>query len=461
MNLKFRLNIIITLLLLLMLLAGAVLMVRSAKSDVQAEVASTANLALHLLDAEILYYTSDYAWLNIRDKSKATIFRLESLGDIRHLRIEFVDAYGRVRDSNRGGHALKSENQPPIWFQKMMQLDTKTMHQERRTVFASGRVIGELVVTPDPSYEIAEIWEDVVGMLALVVIFFIVVNCMVYWAVGRALKPVDLILQALTEIEQGKLASRLPLLKLPELSGIGMKFNAMAQALEQSTQENRRLTSQMISVQEDERKSLARDLHDEIGQCLTAINVDAMTVLNARKIGDAKESALAITQNVRRMMDILHGLLQKLRPGVLDELGLGAALRDLVGNWRQRNRSVSISVSLDEDICDVNETTAIAIYRIAQECLTNISRHAHANRMTLALRCNKEQIMLMIQDDGQGFDVQAIPNGYGLAGMRERVKGLGGRFNLQSGIYQGTSIQVVLPVKLEERIKRKVHEYDT
>ncbi|MBM3351131.1 MAG: HAMP domain-containing protein, partial [Betaproteobacteria bacterium] len=348
MNLKLRLNLIITTLLLLVMLIGALLMIRSARDDVRAEVESTALLALHLLDAEILHYTSDYTWLNGVNPNKAPIFRLKSLESVRHLRIDFFDAQGNLRDSNRSASKV-DERSAPVWFIKALDVIYEKMPPVKRQIFANGRVLGELVMTPDPSYEVAEIWSDMLGLLALATIFFIVVNAMIYWAVGRALRPVNRVLFALSELEQGNLDSRLPSFPLPELSDISRKFNAMAEALQSSIKSNHLLTQQMMSLQEDERKSLARDLHDEVGQHLTAIHVDASTILHAKTIADARESAKAIEFVARQMMGIVRGILQRLRPGSLDELGLKAALQDLIDAWLQRNSSVTVDVSISGD----------------------------------------------------------------------------------------------------------------
>ncbi|MDD2832904.1 MAG: histidine kinase [Methylotenera sp.] len=444
MNLKFRLNLIITLLLLLVMLAGAFTMVRNAREDVRAEVNSTALLALHLLDAEILHYTSDYSWLNGVNQNKASIFRLQSLENVRHLRIEFFDARGNLRDSNRLDE-LRDTDSAPDWFVKSMDVVSSSMQPIRRQVFANGRLLGELVVTPDPSYEIAEIWNDTLGLLILVAVFFVVVNGMIYIAVGHALRPVDKILDALTALEQGHLDARLPKFTLPELMEISQKFNTMAETLQNSIRNNHRLAQQMIRLQEDERKSLARDLHDEIGQHLTAIHIDASTILNAKKIDEVKVSAQAIDVVARQMMMIVHRILQNLRPGSLDQLGLGAALKDLIDSWRHRNAEVEVDFASAGNFTGVDETVAIAIYRIVQECLTNISRHSAATMVEIKIHRNSDRLDLMVYDNGVGFDVHESSGGFGLAGMRERVQGLNGHFEMETSKGVGVLIKVTLP----------------
>jgi two-component system sensor histidine kinase UhpB len=450
MSLKLRLNLIITLLLTLILIIGVVLMIRNARDDVRAEVESTTVLALHLLDAEILYFTTDYDWLKNGEfldtkGDKASIFRLQSLDNVRHLRIEFFDALGRLRDSN-SAPLNAHEAVTPQWFVHAVDMVAPIMKPTHRKVTINGRVLGELVITPDPSYEIAEIWHDTLGMLFLVAIFFVTVNAMIYWAVGRALRPVDAIMTALSELEKGNLQARLPNFTLRELTGISTKFNTMAQTLQNSIHSNHRLTQQIISLQEDERKNLARDLHDEIGQHLTAIHVDASAILNAKQLESVRESASAIDAVARQMMDIVHDMLQRLRPGVLDELGLNVAIRELIDQWRHRNQHIRVNVSISAPLEKLDEPTSITVYRIVQECLTNISRHSQASRVDIKVEGDHQQITLIVNDDGCGFETDKSPAGFGLAGMRERVEGLGGVFNLTSSQGFGVIVAVILPL---------------
>lgn len=455
MNLKLRLNLIITLLLAVVMAIGAVFMVHNAREDVRAEVESTTVLALHLLDAEISQYSYDYQWLNGGNQqwlnrgtqAPDSVFRLKSLDNVRHLRVEFFDASGHLRESNHISQP-QQEHQPPAWFLGIMNVVSSSMQPTHKPIVVNNRKLGELVITPDPSYEIAEIWNDILSLLLLVAVFFVVVNAMVYWAVGRALRPVDRILVALTQLEHGQWGARLPSFTLPELSSISIKFNAMANTLQTSVNNNHKLTQQLITLQEEERKTLARDLHDEIGQHLTAIHVDASAVLKAKSIDEARASAVAIGEVSRQMMDIVHDLLQRLRPVVLEELGLEAALRELADSWQQRN-SVKTSLSIQGHLHGLEDTLLITVYRMVQECLTNVTRHARASQVAITLDCQLHALLLSVVDDGQGFS-PGKSSGFGLAGMRERVEALGGKFELRAAPGRGVSVQVYLPVSRKQ-----------
>ena len=189
-------------------------------------------------------------------------------------------------------------------------------------------------------------------------------------------------------------------------------------------------------------------------------SVDASAILNGRKLSVAKESAQAISSVTRQMMDMVHEILQRLRPRALDELGLSLALGELIHHWRQRCRNINIIQSIASDVGAIDEAVSITAYRVVQECLTNIAKHANARRVTINVRQDKQFITLHIEDDGVGFDPTITAQGFGLAGMKERIQGLMGEMRIESSkksdignpdvvnqgtISQGTRIMIKLP----------------
>ena len=441
-SLQFKLNLIITLLLLGLLLTWAVSVVKNAREDVLAEVQSTSNLVMHLLDAEIAHYMTDFGWLQHNQQEGIQIFRLEELKNIRHLKVDFYDNNGRLRESNRSTRLTHSGEDPPKWFVKLLDISSVLNEPKRKNIILNGRFIGELVITPDPSFELREIWDDTSGLLAIVSLFGLSVLLFVYWTVRATFKPVKQIIHGLNQIERGEYQSRLPGFEQVELSEISDKFNSMASTLEQSIRNNHRLTQQIIHLQEEERKKLARDLHDEIGQYLTAVHVDASALVAAKKLSSARESAQAIAQITRQMMVTIQDILSRLRPRVLDELGLSLALAELIHHWRDRNRGIMVVNQISNHLSQPDEALSVTVYRILQECLTNISKHAAATRVTIEVRETDNGLYLMVEDDGRGFDPQLQTRGYGLAGMQERVEGLMGRMHIQTAPGQGTRIEI-------------------
>ncbi len=446
-SLKLRLNIMITCLLLMVLFIGAWFMLINARENVRAEIESTASLALHLLDREILSFSE----MPIGGPH-AMPFQLASLSHIRHLRIEFFDVRGVLRDTNQLDKEAEQLRLPPKWFVRLMTNMSPLTYASRSIVFG-GKAVGQLVITPDPSYEIEETWDDTKDLLALVFIFFISVNLLVYFAIDKALKPVNRILAALTDLEHGKLETRLSGFELPELASIGKKFNGMAEQLELSIKRNLGLSRQIISLEEVERKSLARDLHDEIGQSITAIHVDAQAILNISdinktSIANLRLSAQAILGVTKNMMGITHHILDRLRPDAIDKLGLKAALEDLVVTWKSKLEATVCTLDISGNLEGFSETISISAYRIIQESLTNIARYANAKKVSIGILQEENTFVLMVEDDGNGFDALSATNGFGLTGMRERVEGLGGEFELDSAIGNGTRLVVRLPLSV-------------
>lgn len=451
MSLQLKLNLMITCLLLALLTVSTFFVVKNAREDVRAEIISTSNLVLHLLDDEMLHYLSDYDWIN--SGYSTSIFRLQSLDNMRHLKIDFYDINGRLHDTNRKTKTLAEACAAPAWFVTVMSTAKISAQKKAKKIILNGRFVGTLVITPDPSYEIAEVWKDTISILGLVAIFFVIINILVYWAVQYTFKPVDRIIDALTKMQQGNFNSRLPKFSQTELHEMGQKFNAMADTLQEITQNNRRLTQQIIRLQEDERQSLARDIHDEIGQYLTAIHVDASAILKGRKLSSAKESALAISKVTRQMMDVVHQIIQRLRPRVLDELGLGLALIEFVHHWHLRCKNIKLVHNIDKNLGALDELVSITAYRVIQECLTNITKHANANNVIVNVRQDEQFIHLYIEDNGVGFSSAISTQGFGLAGMIERVQGLLGEVNIQASINQGVKVTV----KLRKRVLEVVN----
>lgn len=449
MSLKLRLNLIVSSLLLIVMLVGIILNIVNAHQNSRAEVASAEKLALYVFDTRVLN-TPDFTL----QKPINSYLRLQSLRGMRHLKIEFFDTHERKVDSNLVFGTPKLNNEAPDWFINLMDLVTPKWQSQYREIRNQSTVFGQLVITPDPTYEYAEIWKQITDLFFLLCIFFVLVNLIVYWAVEQALKPTEKVLEALTNLERGNLKTRLPIFELPELTKISDKFNHMAETLEKSINHNHRLSQQLISLQEEERKSLARDLHDEFGQCLTAIHADsnAVLILAERKYPEILESSKAITKLSRHLMNLVSGLMQQLRPSTLDELGLTYALQDLVESWKSHNKGVDCKLTMDESVSvNKSEKVQITIYRLVQECLTNISRHAEASKVEVSLlakfiESRPHGLQIYVHDNGKGFNVNNA-GGFGLLGMRERVEGLGGELFIDASKDNGTTIVACFPLE--------------
>lgn len=209
---------------------------------------------------------------------------------------------------------------------------------------------------------------------------------------------------------------------------------------------NRELAQQLIALQESERRALARELHDELGQSCNAIRVEAAFIQRCRPQDHAGMVAAAarVAAVAESLYEIVRGMLRRLRPANLDELGLVAAVQELCESWEERSRIPCVFHS-DGALDDLGDATNIAIYRVAQEALSNVMRHAQASNVHIGLSATSPGLVqLTIQDDGIGMDVDAAHRGLGLLGAAERVAALGGLLDILSVPGQGTRLAVHL-----------------
>ncbi len=222
--------------------------------------------------------------------------------------------------------------------------------------------------------------------------------------------------------------------------------------LEDALQENRRLTQENLRIQEVERKHLARELHDELGQYLNAIKLDAVSIGDGG--GDARlptDAALAIIGNVDHVHRAVSDMIGRLRPVALDELGLVAAIEHCVDQWCQRIPNTRILLSVDGSFEDLAEALTLTLYRLIQEGLTNIYKHANARQAQISLRrvrterTGADEVRLIVADDGRGMETAARGTRFGLSGMRERVEMSGGTFVLASAPGRGLKFEACLP----------------
>jgi len=216
----------------------------------------------------------------------------------------------------------------------------------------------------------------------------------------------------------------------------------------QAEERIRQLAQHLETVREEERKRLSRELHDDIGQILTALKIDISILMDHCTCGHG------IKQKMENMQQLLgngihrvHSLCRRLRPGALDDLGLEEALAGLVDDWKQRNKTIcNLHVDLDEEM--LSDEIKTAVFRIVQEALTNVSRHARSSRVEIHLVSGGSILNFSIGDNGCGMDLGAEqkPMSFGLLGMRERIEALGGELHIESIPGAGTRIEGTIPL---------------
>jgi two-component system sensor histidine kinase UhpB len=227
----------------------------------------------------------------------------------------------------------------------------------------------------------------------------------------------------------------------------------MTGELSASQQENRALTQHTLAIQEDERQRLSQELHDELGQSLTAIKVMAVTAGRSGSIVsmDMKQATDSIINVCDHLMTVVRSMMHQLHPLVLTELGLKATMEDLLNHWSIRNPELELTITCPEEVDHLEQKITIQIFRIVQECLTNIVRHAQASQAAISLEIEhpasaEPELRLQVTDNGQGCAADQIKTGFGLLGMRERINSLGGNFTIQTGPQQGMTITATIPL---------------
>jgi len=222
--------------------------------------------------------------------------------------------------------------------------------------------------------------------------------------------------------------------------------------------ENRQLTQENLRIQEVERKHLARELHDEFGQYLNAIKLDAVSICQSG--GQEAEFSVKASRSIIRTVDHVHravsDMIGRLRPVGLDELGLVAAIEHCVDYWRERLPNTRLTLSIRGNLEGLNEPLNLTLYRLIQEGLTNISKHAKATQaeITVERRVSAEsaagELRLEVTDDGCGMEPSTRTSRFGLSGMRERVEMAGGSFVLETAPGRGLSFVAYLPANGEK-----------
>ena len=443
MSLRFRLNLLITLLFIAVLCAGSSYAIISARKTVTEEIQSAALLTSNMITASISTIQSS----GNQGLYEQLLSELSKLETTRHLQILISLDLG-VGTARPLQPALPIDADAPDWFINLVEPPSMEFKRVFTSVGGSGT---EVIIRADPSAEITEAWLETRNFLLLLLLFTALANLLIYFILGRDLKPIEAILSGLERIERGDYRLRLPKFNSVEFSRISERFNHLAGVLLQNREENRRLTRRSLEIQEEERRRLAHELHDELGQSLSAIKAIATSMEQPGAATDqsAVKSAGLIKTTADNMYGVARRMIRQLRPAVLDELGLVPAIQQLVDDWNSAHADTFCHLDINADFPTPADVVKINIYRIVQESLTNVARHSLARNVYISLdnsRQNSAELVLEISDDGQGFDPETTRMGMGLSGIQERVDSMGGEFHLARGVDNGVNMTIILPV---------------
>ncbi len=341
----------------------------------------------------------------------------------------------------RCGPYLAADGEPPGWF---VWLAARIgLVPAPSAVPVRMRYVSEARVTAiaDSGVIVTRAWARTVDLMRVAVGMAIGGAVLTGLLVVRLLSPFGVILRGIERLQRGDFSARLPPLRVAEFDRLSAALNETAATLQEAQTTRTELTRRLFTVQESERRALARELHDEFGQCLTATRALAAAISQAGE--STAQDGVRIAEITGQMMDSLRAELARLRPPDLDDLGLRPALERLVADWRNRVPAVRFGLELTGAIDAVPDELALSLYRIAQECVTNAIRHGAPKTVTLRIDV-AEIITLTVTDDGSSLRDGPIGDGYGLLGIRERVDALGGSFDL-AAVHGGVRAVARLP----------------
>jgi two-component system sensor histidine kinase UhpB len=364
---------------------------------------------------------------------------------LRHVRVTVRDAAGATVGAPIG--QPRQEKTAPAWFADLIM---PKIEQHELPIVTAGRTIGTARITTQPMDEIDEIW---VYARALSLTTFCINAAMLaalYLALGRVLAPLGRLADGLTQLERHDYTARLENPATHEFAVIARRFNQVAEALSAVRAANGRLKRQLLTAQDDERRSTALELHDEFGPCLFALEANAASVKRLatgtaepdrdKLLARASEIAAIVGQVQSRNRDLLN----RLRPHALGQVPLADCLGLLLRDFARRHPETRFTGRFQGLARGYGDLADLTVFRCIQESMTNAVRHGHAATVTAEAREGNGSLVVSIADDGTGF-APDHGTGLGLSGMRERVEALDGTFVLDKHP-PGAVVRIIIPV---------------
>ena len=322
----------------------------------------------------------------------------------------------------------------------------------QRQISAFGIQAGTLRVESDDTSLLQHQWRSVRELMALSAVMLLTLDMLAFWVIGRALRPTATIVAALERLGEGMNDTRLPGLRPREFALIASGINRLAKRLADSYTARAELTARLFRVQEAERRELAHELHEEFGQCVTALSAVSASIRDSVRKGDALTEAdvLPLESGVEQMLSSLRALLQRMSLPPLEQQSLRSALSDLVAAWRIRlHGGPRVVVDADASIDQMpNNENTLCVYRVVQECLSNIARHAPNCQMArVHIRREPHWLQVRVSNDlvQSGQDHTPSGTGMGLKLLGERVRSLHGAFSVEISALQ-FAVEANLPV---------------
>ena len=445
------------------LLAGLVATVGTVLLDAHARIAAEVTSAMQL--GHELVTT---ALRNVgHASSPALAFEqlAQDLPRVRHIQFELVPLDGTLFS---GSHLRIGEGPPGSrpWLARVL---APSPTEQVFPVIVKNDVVGEIRLRSNSADEIAEIVGEVELFSGALVMLCLLIVAALLWAVRRSLHPLDLLADGFDRLERGDYR---PIAAIPveELRRVGQQFNHLAQSLCRVTADNHLLIDKLLSVQEQERQQLARELHDEFGPVLFGIRAAATCIL--RLVPPDGQQSNQVRAHVHEIAELTDGIqklnyrmLDRLRPLVLEQMGLSEALRQLIASCQIRYPHITWLLTISRNFDEPAEAVSLTLYRVVQEAATNAIRHAHASTVEIRLKRRVSEglspasvapsVLLTVEDNGRGLP-DNLRSGFGFLGMTERVRQLGGTLTIGNARPTGVILQAEVPEQKQAIIAEPV-----
>lgn len=445
MSIQLRLNLAIAALSALGLFCMIAFILVDAKPRMAAENAST------MLLTETLIRSSLVPLRESNDPKQGLARLVNELRNLRHASVSLA--------SQKQDHSDSYQNEiENTWLSEWKGLPVTP---RKIPVEVRGQLLDTIIITPRPGDEFSELLEAIFRIFEWGTIISAFMLILTWLIVNRSLRPVHVLRDAMLRMSSGEFNLRVPEVGPPEVKSICGSLNALAAALQTARQDNQRLTSDMIMIQDEERRDIARELHDELGPYLFSMRTDASLIgreLEKPEIDRARIERL--NRQISGHLDLLQQtnrrVLERLTPAGLAELGLSGALRAMIDMWRRNKGGVDLDISIEGNIDGLDETRKLTVYRVVQEGLTNAFRHSGASQIEVlvSLQCptkssgveKNRSVEIIIQDNGRGRSNASV-DGFGLKAMRERVCAMAGSLVIDTAEQAGARLHVSLPAE--------------
>ncbi|MBR2536955.1 MAG: sensor histidine kinase [Hyphomicrobium sp.] len=341
----------------------------------------------------------------------------------------------------------------PTWFSDLYIAAFGAYAPIEQKISVNSQNAGTLETAVDSEAALRRAWREISNVVDVALSLALGIAILAALMIGHTLLPARAIIFALQRLGEGNLSLRLGKFKSADFNHIATAVNGLAATLTQTNTERMALTARLFQVQEEERRALARDLHDDFGQALTA-TVALATIIENSAMHDRPDiaaDARAIARTQEHMMGALRTTLVRLRSQSIEEIGLEASLRQLITDFNaQSNSGAVFRLQMTGQLELLKRRVAVDLYRIVQECLTNAIKHGKPSEVIVSLdhlSARQPHVSLTIEDDGGG-DIEHVhkSSGYGILGIRERLAGHGGSLSIANSA-KGVRVIALMPVE--------------